>query len=149
MVLVSWRCLCDVSVLSVISGCCRGCPRWCPGGVPVVSRWCPSVVPWLRLGGALGSGCCFWSVVSTLELASSERSVRFGAGRWPCWCRCRPLQGAASAGCCCQSAACALELACWCCSRVLLLRLPLSDGPACWCCCRARVQGTVKGLSAS
>ena len=39
------------------------------------------MVPWLRLGGALGSGCCFWSVVSTLELASSERSVRFGAGR--------------------------------------------------------------------
>ena len=142
MVLVSWRCLCDVSVLSVISGCCRGCPRWCPGGVPVVS-----------LGGALvASRWCLGFRVLLLECC-----VYFGAGlvravcalwSWPLAVLV-PLQGAASAGCCCQSAACALELACWCCSRVLLLRLPLSDGPACWCCCRARVQGTVKGLSAS
>ena len=107
MVLVSWRCLCDVSILSVISGCCRGCPRWCPGGVPVVSlggalvasRWCLGFrVLLLECCVYFGAGlvravCALWSwplaVLVPLQAAAgccfcrvllSECCVRFGAG---------------------------------------------------------------------
>ena len=142
--------------------CCRVLLlEWCVrfGAGLLVCRCCQSRARALELAGAaVRVACALWSwhVVGAAgcrwRVLLSEFCVRFGAGvlvpmedackvrlqgvvvcaLWTAGaavagCRCFvPLQNASSQ-CCCQS-----ELACW-----------------CRCSCKVRVQGTVKGLSAS
>ena len=148
------------------AGCCFKVLllEWCVrfGAGLLVCRCCQSRARALELAGAaVRVACALWSwhVVGAAgcrwRVLLSEFCVRFGAGvlvpmedackvrlqgvavgvvcaLWTAGaavagCRCFvPLQNASSQ-CCCQS-----ELACW-----------------CRCSCKVRVQGTVKGLSAS